>query len=378
MEGQRIVHANPAARRAGLSPGMSVTGAKQLAPKLHLVPAEAPRHAYAWQELLEELYGFTPWLEPIRPGLAYLKIEASEADLLARAYHARVGLAASKQISLLAAASVRPGELRCVAPGREPAFLEALPMRFLKGVALPADAVTDLEWLGVDRAFKLARWHDDQIRRYLGSLAPPVLQLLRPPWDKRVARYLPAPQITARHDFDEPAREPCELEGALGILAARLERELAGRHACALKVTALVSGIAFPAVRLAKSPLADAAVIARHACLTLSDTQAVPLGIDALEVSVSGLKRHAEARSLFKDHNVQRATAAVNGRYPGALKRFELRNPYSNAPDERYGLVTIDTNSDHTGGERYADGNDATLARGDPAGRDARQALPAR
>src|SRR5690606_12880100 len=77
---------------------------------------------------------------------------------LARHYDIPVGLADDCETAELASLSARPGCTREVSSLTTAAFIDRLPLRFLKGVGLSEANYTRLQWLGVATAGDLARW----------------------------------------------------------------------------------------------------------------------------------------------------------------------------------------------------------------------------
>ncbi|HEX7022236.1 MAG TPA: hypothetical protein VF171_05215 [Trueperaceae bacterium] len=345
-ENNRVVHANTAARRAGVAPSMPLQGAKLRTPDLAVVPAKAPLLVDEWRGVLSELYGLTPWLESLGVGRVLLKIGPADAELLAASYRVRVGVATNRQTALLAALAAFEGKTRVVPEGSEKAFLDVLPVRFLAGIGLSAEALADLGWLNIRTVGRLARWSQPQITGLLGPEARALLPYLKGPWDDRVASYRPDVTVTAEYDFDEPAVEPYQYLPVIEHLAGQLQEDLQDRAARRLKVAVWLGGICFPATRLAKDPIRDAKTIGRLSLLALADTGASALGFERIELQLAALTRPADQGSLWQHVEREKAIRAVSERYPHALLRIELADPWSTALEERYRFVRLSDNQE--------------------------------
>lgn len=365
LERGRVDLRSPEARRVGLARGLALANARLHAADLVALEPDEARLEIAWQGVLCDLLAFTPRLESRARGRALLELGYTDAPGLAEAYRARVGVAASHELALLAAVSAHRGQARLVPDGEEHAFLDRLPLRFLRGVGVSASLTGRLAWLGVDRVGTLARWRETQLRAFFGVEAGRVLPFLKGPWRRDVGRYHPPPSLRARLDFDDRIYEPWQLEPAILQLAQRLAEGLTGRSALQLRLDARVGALRFGATRLAKEPLRGAAAIARLAHLALrsalAEGGAAPLGLDALTLELSGLGRPSPQGWLWPHKEAhERAVAAVSRRFPGALLRIRHEDPYALASEHRLSFV------DAASGERVR----RLAAPGPRAGRD--------
>ena len=124
------------------------------------------------------------------------------------------------------------------------------------------------------------------------------------------------------------------LHPALAQLVEQLVALLDGKAASRLSVTALSHGLELKATRLSKAPLQRAGEITRLALLTLEDTRAQPLGIDALTVELGGLTRPAKQGALWpQKERIEQAVAAVEARFPRAILKVSQDDPYSLASE---------------------------------------------
>lgn len=283
-------------------------------------------------------------LESPTQGRLLLELEPSDAAQLAETYRVRVGMAESVEVAVLAALVSSPGKVRVVLAEQQEALLYALPLYVLKGLGLSQRALGDLGWLGLSRVGELRAWRRAQAAAYLGRAGKDVLPYLYGPYRSTLSRYCPPPSLSASFAFDEPQNEPCAVQPPLERLCAELAFRLGDRAASRLSVTALSQGLEYRATRIAKVPLKQFPQLIRLALLTLADTQAQPLSIDALSVTLSGLSRPAEQGSLWpRKERVAFAIEVVEARFPGALLHLVQDDPYSLASEHNICLVTRST-----------------------------------
>ena len=340
----RVVHASAAARTLGVKPGSSLATALSRAPDLEVVASESPYLSASWERLVEELSGLTRVLESPSPGRLLMELEPADAAQLAETYQVRVGMAGSVEVAVLAALVSSPGRVRVVTDDRQDAFTDALPLYVLKGVGLSQRALDDFGWLGLKRAGELRSWSKVQAAAYLGKPGKALLPYLYGPYRTYLGRYAPPPRLAARTAFDEPQCEPFAVQPALERLCADVATRLGDRAASRLTVTAMSQGLEHRATRIAKTPLRQLGQVGRLARLALEDTQAQPLGIDTLTVTLSGLSRPAEQLGLWpRKERVAFAVEVVEARYPGALLRLVPDDPYSLASEHNVRFVARST-----------------------------------
>jgi hypothetical protein len=362
----RVLHANPPARRLGVSRGMRIEGAKLRAEHLVTLAPSPVDLEHAWRGVLRDLAAWTPWLSARRQGLALLRATPREAAELAEAFEGRVGVAADRQTAELAAAAARPGTVRRVAPDDEAAFLSKLPLRFLRAVGLGDADLTRLHWLGLATAGDLARWSREQLEGYLGDTGRALLPYLHGPRDDAMPSWAPPAPLRRRLAFDRPLFEPFELEGAIDHLAHALARALRGDAAKRLTLIAEVGGVALPASRLAKRPMHAPEQIRRQALLALSDSGAAPVGVEGLTLELDERARLAEQEGLWATRTQRaRAQEAVLARFPASLRTVRWSDPHAPAVDHAWSWVPVDAADDA-----------ATVTTRAPARADARSRTP--
>jgi hypothetical protein len=343
----RVAHANPAARQLGVSHGMRLDGARLRAPRLVATEPGEPELAQAWDELLRELGGWSPWLDGSRRGLALLRLAPREAEALAEAFEGGVGLTSDRRTAELAAVTARPGQLRRVAPGGEPDFLGRMPLRFLRSVGLAEGDLTRLQWLGLATVGDLALWSAAQLRAYLGPVAERLLPYLHGPRETSLPAWAPPPVLRRQLAFERPLFEPGEIEGAVAHLADTLARALDGRGVRRLTLLADVGCVVMPATRLAKRPLTGSGQIRRQALLALHDSGALPVGIEGLTLELAGSERCAAQEGLWVTRaQRERAQDAVTERFAGALLQVRWGDPHAPAVDQAWSWELLDSEAD--------------------------------
>lgn len=370
VEEQRVAHANAPARRHGITPGMRLDGARMRVEGLQVASYPEPDLDYAWQALLRELHGITPWLESGPRGRAFARIDAGEAAELAARYDVRVGLADDCETAELAALAAHPGRCREVHADQRDAFLKRLPLRFLKGVGVSDGNLVRLHWLGLTTVAELARWSAVQLRSYLGGEGEALLPYLHGP-RRATLRPFQLPRTLRRSlAFPEPVREPYQLLPAIDRLAGELERALEGRASRRLTLTTTLSGGQRRATRLAKRPLQQARHIRQQALFALRDSHVDGRFVERLTLELASPERLGMQEGLWPQRERrQRALDATLERFPSAPRRFVWRDPHAQAADlawawERY---TADGTPDETPGDRVGGAMASAPARAAPA-----------
>lgn len=334
VEGNRVLHATPEARREGVTPGMSLAGANLRSGALQVTEVSEAELQAAWESVLRELYGLTPFLDGARRGRALLGISAAEARMVAEAYDSPVGHAGGREIAELAALSTRPGRCRVLPVGSEAIFLGRLPLRFLRGVGLSDYLLRRLGWLGLSSVGELAGWRKGQLKEFLGAEADLLLPYLHGPWRERLPLAQPPRALRRTVRFEEPLFEPGPLEAVLGRLALALEEALAGRAAGRLTLAAEVGGAELRATRFAKKPLRAARDMVSLAQLALADTGAAPVGIEALTLELPEPVRIARQGRLWPARERREAAwEELLTRFPRAAVEVEWLDPYAEAAD---------------------------------------------
>jgi protein ImuB len=181
-----IVAATRRARQKGIHPGLSLTQARSLLPKLIARGRDAECERTAQEALLEVAESFSPRVEDAGEGVVFLDVTGMERHFvdavsddspehrLARAairaceaisLPARVGIAASKLAARVAAEL--PKSPNVVAPGEEGTFLAPLPLTRLSP---ELEAAAMLQRFGLSSIGDLARLPENEIASRLGEI----------------------------------------------------------------------------------------------------------------------------------------------------------------------------------------------------------------
>ncbi|AFZ68433.1 nucleotidyltransferase/DNA polymerase [Deinococcus peraridilitoris] len=345
----KVRHVCALARQGGVEVGMTVHGALSRLPELATQPLSQPHLAAGWEALVEGLFAYSPRIEAVGQGRVLLTLTEAAGRELAAQYHARVGLAESRELALLAALSARAGEARVIAPAFETA-LQALPLEVLGGIGLSARKLADLHFLGLRRVEDLLKWSKSQQAGFLGAEYAALKPYLHGPRDDRVPLFQPRAELMVGLNFEFSIHEPGELGAALMTLAERLLPQLNGRQAGRLVLSALTMGGQLSAVREVKEPLSDARRLVRLARLALQDLGSEPfaLGIDQLELRLVGVGRAARQPGLWPGIRELDATSRVLSRFPHALVRAEWFSARRYAFDQCFRWVDFVTGEPRT------------------------------
>jgi len=326
----RILHANASARRHGIARGMRLAGARLRATGLAIAPSDEPSLHHAWQAFSYDLYQLTPWLDARQQGRAYARLDEGEAQALALRLRARIGVADDLESATLAALAARPGEARSLPRGGIDAFLARLPLRFLRGVGLGEGDLTRLHWLGLQSVADLARWSAGQLRAYLGASAEALLPYLHGPRREQLSAWSPAPVLRRTTLFEEPIREPADIEAALDQLSRSLALALGNRAASLVGVVASGRAGVWQRARRAKEPLRSAGRIRQQAAFALHESGAADHGIERLSIELSNPEVHSRTVGLWPQREQRDAAlTAVLERYPETLVVPHARDPHA-------------------------------------------------
>lgn len=328
--GGRVVALCPWARRLGVREGMPLEVARVRVAGLRLLPYP-PQAEAAWRGLLSELSRFSPRVEALGPGRVLLGLVQEDLPHLPRSlaegYGARVGVAPWREVALLAAWASREGEVRWVGEGGEEAFLNGLPLYFLRGVGLSPEGLSRLRLLGLERVGEVRRFRPHGLLAYLGE-GRALLPYLFGPWGREVARFREEEVLEVWAGLDPPAEAEWGLFRHLAQgLAARLAPRAAGR----LEVVALAGGLAFRGEDWPKTPLREVGEIQRALVRAFGRSGAFGLPLEGVGVRAHGLVRPALQEGLFGGR--EEGLGPLLARFPGALLRVEVVDPGALVPE---------------------------------------------
>ena len=334
---RRVLYVNTAALEAGVAPGFRESAALSHCPELHAEVVSSLDAKVAWGEVLETLYArYSDRVEGRAQGVVFLNGSLSAAREIAAALHAPVGVANSLEVAHLAALRVGPGEVRELRVEEEKTYLPFSSTGHLHVLGLTRNQVERLLFLGVRGLADLMKWSATQRIAFLGvDVGKRVNRFLKGERITAIARYVPLTTIEGRLTFDDTLLEPGEVEAALTDIVPPLYDELRGRTAAYLTVHADTLGGRLSHTRKLKWPI-NASGIQRLALRDLLEQGALKIGLDALTVSLSGLRQPSRQIGLWPGPGELDAVREVLERFPSALVRVEWRNPYALTSDQQY------------------------------------------
>ncbi|MBW6394668.1 hypothetical protein KZX47_05815 [Thermus sp. SYSU G05001] len=328
--GGRVVALCPWARRLGVREGMGLEVARARVAGLKLLPYP-PQAEAAWRGLLSELYRLSPRVEALAPGQALLALAPEEAPTLPKAlaegYGARVGVAAWREVALLAAWASREGQARWVGEGREGEFLDRLPLHVLRGVGLSPEGLERLRLLGLRRVGELRRFRPPQLLAYLRE-GKALLTYLYGPWRREVARYPLGEGVEVQAVLEPPAEAH---EGLFRHLARRLSGRLAPKTAGRLELLVLAEGLAFRGEDWPKRPVREEEEVYLALVRAFQRSGALGLLLEEVRVRAWDLALPATQEGLFRRGG--EGLGPLLARFPGALLRAEVVDPGALAPE---------------------------------------------
>ncbi len=328
----KVVAASGLAAAQGVNVGMSLDTARACCQDMQLVSATTASLQRAWEMVLTELYAFSDRIESPQRGLVFLDVEATTLRDLCQLYGVAAGLATTQEMAHLLALSTTPGDYQA-----DSEKLAGLSLKLLQSLGLDERTRQRLSWLGIRELEQLQAWSKAQLQSYLPETAKMLIRYLKGPQRQDVARFKPPLTLNARYNFTDAVTEPYQIFPILDWLAERLEAQLAGKVAYQLSLSATASGLVFSGSRLSKLPLARAGMIARQARLSLQDSGVLGLGIEQLQLELTGIAHEALQLSLWQQRaQLSKAVQAVSERFAEGLFVFREVNPYMPIAEFRF------------------------------------------
>jgi DNA polymerase-4 len=206
---------NAIARREGIDAGMPVARAQRSCRRLQVIPPDLPFYQRQHQQVLQVLNHFSPLVEGTLWGHYFVDLTGTRRlwgappDLACRMeqqlavqhrLRARVGLAATKLVSQVAANLIAPGELCDIFPGGEHTFLAPLPVTALPGVGQATAArLTDFN---IRHVGQLAALPGGSLATVFGKMGPRLLQLARGIDPAPVIPFQEAPRLCLARNLE--------------------------------------------------------------------------------------------------------------------------------------------------------------------------------
>ncbi len=216
---------NGMARREGIREGMPLSRARRFCRRLVTVAPDLSFYRTRHQHILESLGYFSPLVEGALPGRYFVDLTGTRRlwgpapDVACRlehrlaaqnGLHARIGLAANKLISQVAANCIPPGDLSCIFPGGETFFFAPLPVTFLPGVGFKT--ASRLADFNIRRIGQLAHLPAKSLYQVFGEAGSRLLRLARGIDSTPILPFRETPRLKVIHNLerDEIDRERLE------------------------------------------------------------------------------------------------------------------------------------------------------------------------
>jgi DNA polymerase-4 len=238
-----VASASYEARPFGIHAGMPLSKARRLCPQAIFIRANFYRYRDASNRFMEILADFTPDIEPLGLDEAYLDVTGcvdpyGSPQKLARAIKERinkelkitasVGIATCKVVAKIASDLCKPDGLLEIAPGREQAFLNPLPIAKLPGVGEKTEQ--SLTELGITTIGELASLPLDTITRRLGAMGTVLHSYARGIDDREVEAPGEAKSISQQLTFARDTLDRNFLEANLHNLCQEVCQELRSQN----------------------------------------------------------------------------------------------------------------------------------------------------
>ena len=239
-EGRGVVaSASYEAREHGVRSAMPMRTAQRLCPQAIRVGARFDRYREISQGVMSIFRDLTPLVEPLSLDEAYLDVTEvvdegrQPADIAAELKRRvkdelgltiSVGVATSKSIAKIASDMDKPDGLTVVAPGKERAFLEPLPIRDLWGVG-PRTAerlITE----GIKTIGDIARRDRDWLREMFGKHGVQMWRLALGQDDSPVIVRRETKSVSAETTFARDVGDSEELQEVVNRLSQRVSQQL--------------------------------------------------------------------------------------------------------------------------------------------------------
>jgi DNA polymerase-4 len=300
----RVFAASAEALRLGVRPGLRLRQAQTLCPRGLFLTAQPGQYRRRLTDVLTLLTRFTAKVEPEDDPLnaaIYLDLaglaqreRVELAEQIGRTvweetkFTASVGLALGKFPAYIAAASIGPQRVLCIAPGQERSFLAPLPVESLP---LDPESARRFDLLGLRTVAHLAELPRHSILAQFGSYGQWLYRLAQGEDDRPVRAFDLPPREAVRHSFDEPVADRLLLVTVCRPLAETLAGRLQaqGRAAGRISLTLeLENETTWSDELLPHYPTDNAAQLARHLTRLLHRAQ-VSSGVTAVAIQLDDL-----------------------------------------------------------------------------------------
>jgi DNA polymerase-4 len=249
-----VLAASYEARRFGVHGGMSGFAAKRLCPDLMFVAGHFSEYQRLGDQVMAVLGDFTPLVQRVSIDEAFLDVTGSvhlfgPAEVIATEIRRRVraelglpisvGAARTKHLAKIASQVAKPDGLVVVAPERERAFLDPLPVGLMWGIGPVMQK--RLAERGIHTIGEMAAAPDDALRSLLGrALGAKVGALAANDDQRRVQPTGRAASVGAQSAFGGHEVSPELIRAVLGHLADRVAGRLRAKQRAGRTITVRV------------------------------------------------------------------------------------------------------------------------------------------
>ena len=344
LEGRRVIGCCEQSRKAGVKVGDALDRARTLCPEAAIAQLEPSGLAAAWSSALEAMYRATPWIEPVRPGLAYLAgLTGLECEALALELGLRIGLAAARGSALLAALAARGQGARLVKD--DVAFVNRVPVHYLRGAGVSSTVVERLRLFGLKTLGDvLLRTTQQQLEVQFASEGTLVWVLASGSNTTPVPIYTPPSSLHVDWVFDPPALEPHEWSGVVVQLVAELIVRLGALLAGTVTLT-LTTALGESSVRQVLKAYTSDHKTLNNVAFRLMLEALSGLEFSKLTLMLSDLLKPVPYQeNLFgplERPDVREAIKVVHQHYPDRIGKLEICRPDFPLKEKRFRFVPL-------------------------------------
>ncbi|MFM8473734.1 MAG: hypothetical protein ACKOBV_09490, partial [Candidatus Kapaibacterium sp.] len=343
-----VVAATKGARARGVSEGDSGQRAERLAPGAHILLREHGTELGVWEEVLHAIYATTPHMAEESSGTVLLHVrDMAMLRRLAEQFKACVGIAASRTTAQAASYFCEAGSILFVDDDEAKSFLRDASVECLTWWGAEEEWVEKMMLFGLRTLGAAAQITQRQMTAQFGKGGGIVHRCIRELLkDERhpLPLFEPPPVLRAEHRFDDPVREPRDLESVLRILMKELMgtlREVDGRRCSWIAVRMHGrSGIVRTERRILKDGTQSDGVLRTSAEILLR-TLMDGSECTELQVEMGGLSIAAPEQMSFVPERVSPYSIArtVEQRYPRTMHRVQMKDPDAYLREQQWMLV---------------------------------------
>lgn len=299
-----------------------------------------------WEALLRALHGVTPFIHAVQPPFVFATdVEKEVLGPWAARWRVQVGAARQRTIAQFAAIRSAVGHVVHVEHGREQAFLDRFEVRRLADLGTPPDMMEQMELFGYRTLGTLRRLTARQMAAQFGPDGEYIHAMIHPGADARIPPWVPPPSVTAEHVWTCPAPAAERLlRAVLEKLVARAVAELGDRRSQYVRLEMEPTGVAgvLERGRMLQAPCHSARAFMGLAWTLVEQMVSRHLELDRMTLHLEALRMPAVHQEDLFDQRpvVDGAIRTIHRRYPGAIRKAELR-PHAVFDEDRIELGPV-------------------------------------